>query len=715
MKRSFSLVSGIVLLLAGVALADEGMWLFNAFPMARVKAKYGFEPTPAWLDHVRLSSVRFNNGGSGSFVSPNGLTFTNHHVGAGCLHDLSTADKDYLKTGFYAKTQAEEARCPDLELNVLMGIEDVTSRVNEVVKTGMNAAEAGQAQRAAMAAIEKECVAASGLRCDVVTFYSGGMYHLYRYKKYTDVRLVFAPEFEAAFFGGDPDNFEYPRYDLDITFFRIYENGKPVHLEHYFRWSRAGVKEGDLVFVSGHPGSTGRLLTMAQMQYLRDVEYPWRLASYKKRIAALEAFSQKSEENARQAQEEIFGLQNSQKAIGGYQSGLLDKDLMADKAAEEKKLRDSVASDPKKNEFGDPWGQLEKAMQVQREIFLPLIYVERRGGLRGTLARIARDLVRVTAEKKKPNGERLREYRDSALPSLEQELFSTAPIYKGLETAILAQGFAEMRDRLGADNALVKQVLAGKTAEERAQELVAGTRLDDVAYRKKLFEGGAEAVEASQDPLLALLRMTDPEARAVRKRYDDEVQAVERREGATLARIRFAREGVSMPPDATFTLRLSYGAVRGFVEDGRGSVAPKGAQVPYFTTLGGAFEHANKHSNKPPYRLPDSWKKAKGKVNLSTPLNNVSTPETIGGNSGSPVVSKEGEVVGIIFDGNIQSLPWRFMYEDRIGRSVSVDYRGILEAVRNIYGATGLAEELTGSSAKPAAKPQTVKKPPVKR
>jgi hypothetical protein len=704
-----------VLLLAGVGLADEGMWLFNAFPNAKVKAKYGFEPTQAWLDHVRLSSVRFNNGGSGSFVSADGLTFTNHHVGSGCLHDLSTGGKDYLKTGFYAKTRAEEGKCPDLELNVLMGIEDVTAKVNAAVKPDMNAAQAGQAQRAAMAAIEKECATSTGLRCDVITLYAGGMYHLYKYKKYTDVRVVFAPEFAMAFFGGDPDNFEYPRYDLDVTFFRIYENGKPVHLDNYFHFSKTGVKEGDLVFVSGNPGSTGRLLTMAQMEFSRDVQYPWVLKAYKRRVAALKEFSRESEENARIAQEDVFGYENAIKAITGYQSGLLDKDLMAGKAAEEKKLQESVASDAKKEaEFGDPWAQLEKAMEVERQIFLPLTYVERRAGFRGDLARIARDLVRVTAEKKKPNGERLREYRDSALPSLEQRLFSTAPIYKSLEASILAEGMGEMRDELGADDPAVRQALAGKTPEERAKELVEGTKLEDVAVRKQLYEGGEAAVEASTDPMIVLMRAVDPEARKLRDRYDDEIQAVERREGATLAKIRFATEGMNMPPDATFTLRLSYGEVKGFTEDGRGSVAAKGAKVPYFTTMGGAFEHAAAQGNKPPYQLPESWIKAKSKIKLSTPLNNISTPDIIGGNSGSPLVNKEGEVVGIIFDGNIQSLPWRFVYEDKIGRSVSVDSRGIIEALRNIYGATALADELTGAPAKTAAKP-AAKQPAVKK
>ena len=319
MKRLSSIVLACTFLTSTLAIADEGMWLYNAPPKDAIKAKYGFELTQQWLDYIRLSSVRFNNGGSGSFVSPDGLTFTNHHVGAECVHQLSTGGHDYIKTGFYAKTQAEEPKCPNLELNQLVAIEDVTDKVNAGVKPGMSAADAGQAQRAAMSEVEKNCSTSTGLRCDVVIFYSGQVYNLYKYKKYTDVRLVFAPEFDIAFFGGDPDNFTYPRYDLDITFFRVYEHGKPAHLDNYLKWSSSGVNDGDLIFVSGHPGNTGRLLTVAQLEFLRDLQYPAALKYYARRIEVLQNFSKESEEDARIAQEDIFGLQNSQKAITGYE------------------------------------------------------------------------------------------------------------------------------------------------------------------------------------------------------------------------------------------------------------------------------------------------------------------------------------------------------------------------------------------------------------
>jgi hypothetical protein len=690
MKRVFFSTFLLCLLTLGpLCRADEGMWLFNAFPKDKVKAKYGFEPTQKWLDHVRLGSVRFNNGGSGSFVSADGLTFTNHHVGAVCVQQLSTHGHDYIKEGFYAKTQAEEARCPDLELNQLVGIEDVTAKIKDSAKTGMSSADAGQAQRAAMSRIEKDCSTATGLRCDVVTFYSGEVYNLYKYKKYTDVRLVFAPEFDIAFFGGDPDNFTYPRYDLDITFFRVYENDKPAHIDQSLRWSKDGVKENDLIFVSGHPGSTGRLRTMAQLEFLRDVDYPSRLENYKRRIALLLDFSAQSEENARIAKEELFSYQNSFKAITGYIVPLQDKDIMATKQAEETKLETTFKANPENKDAENPWTETSDSVRQQNKIYLPLMYIERNRGFNTELAYFARWIVRAVEEKTKPNEKRLREYRDSALPSLEQELFSKAPIYRSLDSVTLANSLAQMQEALGTDNPVVKEVLNGQSPADAAKSLIANTNLDDVAVRKQLYMGGASDVQASTDPLIVLMRNIDPAARELRKQYDDQVDAVERRAGAKIARTRFAHAGYDQSPDATFTLRLSYGAVRGYEENGK--------QIPYFTDFAGGFQHAADHGNKPPYQLPESWMKAKSKLKLTTPLDYVSTADIIGGNSGSPTLNKKGEVVGIIFDGNIQSLEWNFVYEDKQARAVHVDSRGILEALRQIYGATGLVNELTGA------------------
>jgi len=688
MKRFCSVLLACAFLFSNLAAADEGMWLYNEAPKDKIKAKYGFELTPEWLNHLRLSSVRFNNGGSGSFVSADGLTFTNHHVGAACVQQLSTEGHDYIKTGFYAKTQAEEAKCPNLELNQLVGIEDVTDKINAGVKSGMSAADIGQAQRAAMSQVEKDCSTSTGLRCDVVTLYSGQVYNLYKYKKYTDVRLVFAPEFDIAFFGGDPDNFEYPRYDLDITFFRVYENDKPAHLDNYLKWSPTGVSDNELIFVSGHPGSTSRLLTVAQLDFLRDVQYPSVLKFLAARTGQLQEFSKQSEENARIAKEEIFGLQNALKAIGGYQQGLLDKAIMDAKSADEAKLRASFQADSKNAGAADPWQEIAEAMKGQQSIYANLTYTER---LRGfpRLAQFARILVRAAAEKSKPNQDRLREFRDSALPSLEQQLFSTEPIYKNLETLDLAGSLGDMQDSLGKDNSDVQKLLQGRLPADAAKELIGNTKLEDVAVRKQLYEGGEAAIDASTDPLIVAMRAIDPDARAVRKDFEDNVDSVVRRDGTLIAKARFAQSGFSQPPDATFTLRLSYGAVKGHQENGKA--------IPFDTNMGGAYEHAAAHGGQPPYNLPESWIKAKSKLDLKTPLNFVSTADIIGGNSGSPTVNKKGEVVGIIFDGNIESLAWNFAYSDVQGRAVSVDSRGIQEALRKIYGATALANELMGT------------------
>jgi hypothetical protein len=680
---------GLLFLACSFAFADEGMWLYNSFPKDKVKTKYGFEPTQQWLDHVRLSSVRFNNGASGSFVSADGLTVTNHHVGARCIQQLSTGGKDYMKTGFYAQSPADEAKCPDLELNQLIKIEDVTAQVNAAVKLGMSVADAGQARRGAMSGIEKSCASSTGLRCDVVTLYAGGVYNLYEYQKYTDVRLVFAPEFDTAFFGGDPDNFNYPRYDLDVAFFRVYENDKPVHLDNYLHWSKAGVKEGDLIFVSGHPGSTDRLKTVSELEFLRDVRYPALLALFTRRIALLQGFGALSAENARIAQEQIFGYQNGFKAITGSERGLKNEDLMAAKDRDEKSLRAAVASNPKLNaEVGDPWDAIAQAMVVEKQNYLPFAYLERSLGFNSELVGIARTLVRVTQERTKPDGERLREYADSGLPSLEQELFSTAPIYRSLETVTLADSLADMQQAMGEKNPNVQKVLGGKSPTEVAKNLIDGTKLDNVAMRKQLYTGGVAAIEASTDPLIVLVRSIDPDARAVRKVYDDQVEAVERQENAKIANARFAQGGFNEPPDATFTLRLAYGVVRGYTEDGR--------LIPYFTTFAGVYQHAAEHSNEPPYRLPERWMTSKPKLHLDTPVDFVATADTIGGNSGSPLVNQAGEIVGVNFDRNMQALPRNFFFEDKVGRNISVDVRGIQEALRNLYGATALADELIG-------------------
>lgn len=669
--------------------ADEGMWTLTNVPRAEIKRRYGFEVTDAWLRKVQTASVRFNNGGSGSFVSSDGLVMTNHHVASDTIAKLSTAEKDYATLGFYARTRAEELKAPDLELNVLVSIEDVTERVNRAAKAGSSVAEADDARRSEIAAIEKESTAATGLRSDVVTLYQGGQYNLYRYKKYTDVRLVFAPELDIAFFGGDPDNFNFPRYNLDVAFFRVYENDKPVAPESYFRWSTAGAKEGELVFVSGHPGSTQRLNTVAHLQFLRDTEVPFLVKLLERELATLRRYSAGGEEQARRAQEEILSLENSLKVYKGRAEGLRDKTLLARKLKAEQALRKAVSQDPaRQKEYGEAWDLIARGRRAFPSYYLEYRFTEGTAGLNSKLWDYARTLVRLAAESAKPDPERLPEYTDARRGSLELNLFSPAQVYADFEKVKLADSLAFMRDELGAGHAVVKKALAGKTPEARAAELIDGTRLTDPAYRKELAAGGLRAIEDSKDPLIVLAREMDGEARAVRKRYETEVVANERANYAKVSRALFDLEGTKLYPDATFTLRLSYGAVKGY----KGS---NGKAVPAFTTFAGLYEHAAAHGNRPPYKLPKLWVDKRAALDLKTPFNFVSTNDIIGGNSGSPTINKNGEIVGLIFDGNIESLMGNFIYDETVNRAISVDSRGMIEALRKVYGANELVEELT--------------------
>jgi hypothetical protein len=677
-----------------LSYADEGMWLFNNPPYKILQDKYHFQPTAVWLEHLQKSSVRFNSGGSGSFVSADGLVMTNHHVGADCLQKISSNDKDYVKSGFEARTRSEEPKCVDLELNVLMGIEDVTSRVAGAVTSGMNSAEAEKARRAVINDIEKESRDKTGLRSDVIPLYNGGQYHLYHYKRYTDVRLVFAPQKAVAFFGGDPDNFEYPRYDLDICFFRVYENGQAVHVEHFLKWSEAGAAEGDLIFVSGNPGRTERLDTMAHIEYQRDLVVPGTLNLLRRREVLLKNYSDRSSENARRAEDELFGIENSRKAYLGIIAGLQDPAIMDKKRAAEKTLRDKVSNDPKLQQaYGDAWDQVAATLKTLVKIrdeynLIGFGPVKRGQAFNSDLFEIAMTLVRLAQESPKPNSERLREFSEAGLDSLKLELFSEAPIYDDFETVKLADSLGFMMEVMGAENELVKKVLAGKSPRDRAAELVHGTKLKDVAMRKQLAEGGLKAIEASNDPMIELARLVDPPSRRIRQTFEQQVDEPQRQAYGKIANARFAVYGSSLYPDATFTLRLAFGEAKGYVEAGQ--------KVPWATTMGGTFEHADAHENKDPFELPAIWRERKAKLNLSTPFNFVNTADIIGGNSGSPVVNREGELVGIIFDGNIQSLVLDYIYTDQESRAVAVHSAGILEALRKIYAADRLVGELTG-------------------
>jgi hypothetical protein len=676
----------MVLILVPVASADEGMWLYNQFPSKQLKEKHGFEPSKDWLDHLRLSSVRFNSGGSGSFVSSRGLVMTNHHVGADALQKLSTADKDLIKHGYNAAKEGEELKCVDLELNVLQKIQDVTEQVQAAVKPGLSPAEAQQARRAVINTIEKEQFEKSKLRSDVVTLFQGGQYHLYQFKKYTDVRLVFAPEKDIAFFGGDPDNFEYPRYDLDVCFFRVYEEDQPAKIEHFLEWSKAGADDGELVFVSGHPGRTNRLNTVAHLEYLRDMSVPQQLDTLRRREVLLSTYSSRSLENARRALDDLFGVQNSRKARLGALAGLQDPSIFSKKRSEEADLREKVGQDRKlSSQYGTAWDEVAKTIETVKKIRTESNLLEAGMAFNTELFHIARTLVRMAEEDQKPNAKRLREFGEAGRSSLEQQLYSEAPIHRDLETVKLADSLGMMVEELGADHKLVKKALDGKSPRDRAAELVKGTKLDKVEERKKLA-AGADAIAASEDAMIVLARSIDARARELRTILEQQVEEPQRQAYAKIAAARFALLGSSTYPDATFTLRLAYGTVKGYEDEGQ--------TIPPWTTMGDTFEHAKQHGDKEPFALPESWHKNRDKIKAETPFNFVCTADIIGGNSGSPVVNRAGEVVGLIFDGNIQSLVWDFVFTDEQARAVSVCSQAIPEALRAIYDAAPLADEL---------------------
>jgi hypothetical protein len=668
--------------------ADEGMWLPNRPPLKLLKERYGFEPKPQWFEKVQKASVRFNNGGSGSFVSPDGLVVTNHHIGADSLQKLSPKGKDYHHDGYYARTRDQELKCPDLELNVLQEIVDVTDKVQQAVKPGMTPGEAAAARRAVMAAIEKQSLKEKDLRSDVVTLYQGGQYHLYRYKKYTDVRLVMAPEHGIAFFGGDVDNFEYPRFNLDVCFFRVYEDGKPARTPHYFPWSKTGPKEGDLVFVSGHPGSTNRLETLARLKHRRDFTLPYWLAKLRYLEALLIQFSEQGPDRARMAQSDLYRVANTRKAISGQYQGLLDPRLLASKAKNEEGFLKKLATTPGFDGHLLAWQSISDTQKLLESFEREYELIEKADAFNSRHFRIARALVRLVDEKPKPDAARLREYRTAALDSLKFQLFSPAPIYPELERVKLAGSLSFLAENLGGAHPLVVKALAGKSPAERAAELTAGTKVGDPAERRRLAEVTPEALRKSADPMIRFALLMDGDARKVRTLYENAVEEPERQAYARIARIRFKLLGQSIPPDATFTLRLAFGVVKGYQVDGE--------DLPFTTTFGGAFARAERQKHREPFVLPERWLKGKDKLDLDTPFNFASTADTIGGNSGSPVINRAGELVGINFDRNRHGLVRNYVYTDEQARHISVHSRAVLEALRALYDAEPLVKELTG-------------------
>lgn len=666
---------------------DEGMWTFDNLPIKLLKERYDFTPKQDWIDHLRLASVRFNDGGSGAFVSKNGLVLTNHHVALGQLQKMSTPKKDYVKEGFFAKTLKDEIACPDLEVNVLVSMENVTERVLAAVNQKSSDKEQNEQRKGEIARITKDSTDRTGLRSDVVELYQGGEYWLYRYKKYTDMRLVMAPELQAAFYGGDPDNFTYPRFALDFAFFRVYENGKPVQIEHFLKWSKDGAVDGELVFVTGHPGRTDRLNTVAQLEYARDLGLPLYLKVAAKKRADYYAYSKLGAEQERRSKDRIFGVENAIKAVTGEYEGLLEPALIASLKSAEDSLRKSVAgsSDEATKAAKDSWDKIAAATRKAGERRLQSTY---RAYSATKVAGLANTIVHYVAEVAKPNDKRYEEFRDSSLESLKFRLFSPAPMYPDMEEYFLALALEDAVRELGEHDEFVLAALGGAEPAKAAKELISGTKLFDVAERKKLIEGGEKAVAASNDSLIVWARKLDAVYRAQRKWHEDEIESVTVAEGNRIAKARFAVYGKSTYPDATFTLRMSYGKVAGY-ELGTTLVAP-------FTTFYGLYDRALGHSEKPPFDLAPRVKAAKTKLNLATKVNFVTTNDIIGGNSGSPILNAKGEYVGLVFDGNIQSLVGRYAYEDARNRTVAVHSSGIIEAMRSVYGMNKLADEVVG-------------------
>ena len=687
-----SLLTILLVLAAGpvfvgpTARADEGMWTFDNPPLERLQKDYGFTPTHEWLDHVEHACVNFG-GGSGAFVSADGLVITNHHVALGQLQKMSSAAHDYQHDGFYAKTRAEEKPCPDLELKILWSTENVTAAVNAAIDPKASVSAQHAQRKAALAKLEQDATKKSGLKTETVELYQGGECWLYGYKTYKDIRLVCAPEEQIAFFGGDPDNFTFPRYNLDYAFFRVYDNGQPLRPQHWISWSPNGCSENDLVFVAGHPGRTNRRRTIAQYEYERDLERPLRILLQERRVAALRAYAATNPEAARQASSGLRGLENNLKRERGFLELLRDPAFLAEKRAAEQKLRGRVNAEPAlAASTGGALDRIAAAKKVER--------TRGRARLYHDITRVSRlldlgnGLVRMTAEVEKPNEQRFKEYREANLPSQRFQLLSPAPIYPAMEEAVIAARLQVCLDSLGAADPWVKAALDGRSPQDVARELAA-SKLGDVAGRKQLLEGGRAAVDASTDPVIAFARRTDAAYREERKWYEDNIESVETAEGTKVAKAVFALDGRNTYPDATGTLRLSYGKAAGYQE--------LGTRVPWQTRFYGLYDRAQSFDLKPPYDLPARIGGVEKTFDLSTPFNFASTNDIIGGNSGSPVLDRDGRYVGLVFDGNIQSFAWEFGYTDKQARCVSVDSRAIIESLRHIYGMTALADEITAT------------------
>jgi hypothetical protein len=659
------------------------MWTFDAPPLAYWKSQYGFDATPAWLENVRLSAVRIP-GCSASIVSNRGLVMTNHHCARACITAVSPPDSNFQAIGFVARDETSERRCAGMTADQLQSITDVTDQVRNAVTATVASRRVAQ-RDSAIAGIEQACSreAGSGGLCQVVGFYQGGRYSLYRFRRYTDLRLVMAPEEEASFFGGDPDNFTFPRYDLDLTLVRIYENGAPLQPANYFRWSPAGAKEGELVFVVGNPGSTGRLLTMAQMSYLRDVTYPAQLETIGEQIKVFKELATRGEEARRRYENSIFSAENTQKAVRGYRSGLVDSAIMSRKAAFERDFRARVAGQPAlRARYGTAWDNIARA---QAELASFARESRFHGFAGSTLLGFAGALVRLPRQAALPDSARLPAFRGEGLERVRATLLRSQPVDTAAERLLLAAQLTMAQRNLPATDPVLRAFLAGRAPEEAAAALIKGTSLGSSDARKALIDGGAAAVTASSDPLIAVARTIEPLATRAARRAA-QLNATISANVELVGEAIFAAYGTALPPDATFTLRISDGIVKGYPMNG--------TIAPYKTSMYGLFARSAEFDDRPPFRMVERWKTARDRLDLATPLNFVSTNDIIGGNSGSPVINRNGEVVGLIFDGNIESLPNRFIFTDEVARSVSVHSQGIIEALRKVYGADRIANEL---------------------
>ena len=687
-----ALLSTLALLLSVLPLrADEGMWTFDNLPKAALKAKYGFEPDAAWLRHLQLGTLRFP-GGTGSFVSANGLVITNHHVGRGAIQQLSTGKADFIRDGFTAASSAQELKVPGLELMMLVATENVTAQVNAAVPAGSADSEALKARQNALSTLKAAREKATGFTCEGVVLYQGGEYWVYQYKKFTDVRLVAAPELQVAAFGGDADNYTYPRWNLDFSLFRVYEHDQPYRPEAYLPFTSGDLRLGDLTIISGHPGTTSRKETLAQMRYAKEVFIPFRLRSLARQRAALDAYAATSAEANRVSSSARYGIDNGRKRFTAQLAGLAKPQALAPVEDMEAALKQAVARDPElKARAGDSWQRIEAAVAVQQRLLRDFAMMDHRGS---ELLGFALTLVRHSVELAKPSAQRLPEFTEGSLKATVARLTNPRPVLTGLDGARLQGGLEEALDLLGSDHPFVKAVLGGQAPAGVAKAAMAGTRMQDPAFRNQLLEGGAAAVAASQDPLLVLARQVDPFNRAIRKQWEEQVQSVLTEHGARLAEARFKAFGKSQYPDATFTLRLSYGPVASY-DTGSGTRAQ-----PFTTFLGLFDRHFGWGGNATAaeggvWTLPQRWLDRQGSLDLKTPFNFVYACDTVGGNSGSPVVNTRGEFVGINFDSVYEGQGGYYVYDDATKRAVATDARAILESLRKIMDAQWVADELT--------------------